>query len=136
MKQPKVSIIVPVYNVEKYLDRCMQSLLGQTLKELEIILVDDGSPDNSPALCDNYESASDNLHWPIIKVIHKINEGLGFARNSGLEIATGEYIAFLDSDDFVDVNMYEQLYLKAKAKDIIVIAIFIKIKSIFILEKM
>lgn len=118
MKQPKVSIIVPVYNVEKYLDRCMQSLLGQTLKELEIILVDDGSPDNSPALCDNYESASDNLHWPIIKVIHKINEGLGFARNSGLEIATGEYIAFLDSDDFVDVNMYEQLYLKAKAKDI------------------
>lgn len=56
MKQPKVSIIVPVYNVEKYLDRCMQSLLGQTLKELEIILVDDGSPDNSPALCDNYES--------------------------------------------------------------------------------
>ncbi|WP_262708057.1 glycosyltransferase family 2 protein [Phocaeicola dorei] len=86
MKQPKVSIIVPVYNVEKYLDRCMQSLLGQTLKELEIILVDDGSPDNSPALCDNYESASDNLHWPIIKVIHKINEGLGFARNSGLEI--------------------------------------------------
>ena len=65
MKQPKVSIIVPVYNVEKYLDRCMQSLLGQTLKELEIILVDDGSPDNSPALCDNYESASDNLHWPI-----------------------------------------------------------------------
>lgn len=139
MKQPKVSIIVPVYNVEKYLDRCMQSLLGQTLKELEIILVDDGSPDNSPALCDNYESASDNLHWPIIKVIHKINEGLGFARNSGLEIATGEYIAFLDSDDFVDVNMYEQLYLKAKAKDIdvgYVIAIFIKIKSIFILEKM
>lgn len=139
MKQPKVSIIVPVYNVEKYLDRCMQSLLGQTLKELEIILVDDGSPDNSPALCDNYESASDNLHWPIIKVIHKINEGLGFARNSGLEIATGEYIAFLDSDDFVDVNMYEQLYLKAKAKDIdvvTVIAIFIKIKSIFILEKM
>ena len=109
MKQPKVSIIVPVYNVEKYLDRCMQSLLGQTLKELEIILVDDGSPDNSPALCDNYESASDNLHWPIIEVIHKINEGLGFARNSGLEIATGEYIAFLDSDDFVDVNMYEQL---------------------------
>lgn len=121
MKQPKVSIIVPVYNVEKYLDRCMQSLLGQTLKELEIILVDDGSPDNSPALCDNYESASDNLHWPIIKVIHKINEGLGFARNSGLEIATGEYIAFLDSDDFVDVNMYEQLYLKAKAKDIDVV---------------
>ena len=121
MKQPKVSIIVPVYNVEKYLDRCMQSLLGQTLKELEIILVDDGSPDNSPTLCDNYESASDNLHWPIIKVIHKINEGLGFARNSGLEIATGEYIAFLDSDDFVDVNMYEQLYLKAKAKDIDVV---------------
>ena len=121
MKQPKVSIIVPVYNVEKYLERCMQSLLGQTLKELEIILVDDGSPDNSPALCDSYKSVSDNLHWPIVKVVHKVNEGLGFARNSGLEIATGEYIAFLDSDDFVDVNMYERLYSKAKENDIDVV---------------
>lgn len=118
MTQPKVSIIVPVYNVEKYLDRCMQSLLRQTLKEIEIILVDDGSPDNSPALCDGYKSFNENLHWPSIKVIHKTNEGLGLARNSGLEMATGEYVAFLDSDDFVNVNMYERLYAKAKEKDI------------------
>lgn len=118
MRQPKISIIVPVYNVEKYLDHCMQSLLGQTLKEIEIILVDDGSLDNSPALCDGYKSFNNNFHWPNIKVIHKKNEGLGFARNSGLEVATGEYIAFLDSDDFVNVNMYERLYAKAKEKDV------------------
>lgn len=121
MKQPKVSIIVPVYNVEKYLDRCMRSLLGQTLKEIEIILVDDGSPDNCPALCDKYKLSSDNFHWPNIKVIHKTNEGLGLARNSGLEVAKGEYVAFLDSDDFVNVNMYERLYTKAKEKDVDVV---------------
>lgn len=121
MKQPKVSIIVPVYNVEKYLDRCMRSLLRQTLKEIEIILVDDGSPDNSPALCNGYKSSDENLHWPSIKVIHKINEGLGLARNSGLEVATGEYVAFLDSDDFVNVNMYERLYTKAKEEDVDVV---------------
>lgn len=73
---PKISVIVPVYNVEKYLDRCIQSILNQTLKELEIILVDDGSPDNCPALCDEYAQKDAR-----IKVIHKKNEGLGFARN-------------------------------------------------------
>ena len=72
---PKISVIVPVYNVEKYLDRCIQSILNQTLKELEIILVDDGSPDNCPALCDEYAQKDAR-----IKVIHKKNEGLGFAR--------------------------------------------------------
>ena len=122
MKQPKVSVIVPVYNVEKYLDRCMQSLLGQTLKEIEIIMVDDESPDNCPALCDGYKlSYNNDLHWPRIKVIHKKNGGLGFARNSGLEMATGEYVAFLDSDDFVNVNIYERLYGKAKEKDVDVV---------------
>lgn len=107
--KPKVSIIVPIYNVESYLDRCIQSLLNQTLKDIEIILVDDGSPDNCPSLCDEY-AKQDNR----IKVIHKKNAGLGYARNSGLEIATGEYVAFVDSDDFVDINMYRTLYETAK----------------------
>ncbi len=109
MKEYKVSIIVPVYNVENYLDRCMQSLLSQTLKNIEIILVDDGSPDNCPLMCDEYAKKDSR-----IKVIHKQNEGLGFARNSGLEVAVGEYVAFVDSDDYVDIAMYEILYKKAK----------------------
>lgn len=108
MPQPKVSIIVPVYNVEKYIDRCMQSLLNQTLYDIEIILVDDGSPDNCPAMCNDYAEKDSR-----IKVIHKKNAGLGFARNSGIDIATGEYLAFLDSDDYVEVTMYEKLYEKA-----------------------
>lgn len=105
----KVSIIVPVYNVEKYLERCMNTLLNQTLKDIEIIMVDDGSPDNCPQMCDEYAKKD-----PRIKVLHKKNEGLGFARNSGMEIARGEYIAFVDSDDYVDINMYEILYSNAK----------------------
>lgn len=108
----KVSIIVPVYNVEKYLDRCMRSLLTQTLQDIEIILIDDGSPDGSGKKCDEY-SRQDNR----IKVIHKKNEGLGYARNSGMEIATGEYVAFVDSDDFVAHEMYEIMYAKACEKD-------------------
>lgn len=104
----KVSVIVPVYNVEQYIDKCISSLLNQTLTSLEIILVDDGSPDNCPKICDEYA-----LKDCRIKVIHKKNEGLGKARNSGLEIASGEYIAFLDSDDYVDKAMYETLYEEA-----------------------
>lgn len=109
MTKPKVSVIVPIYNVEKQLDRCMTSILNQTLKDIEIIMVDDGSPDNCPAMCDEYAKKDSR-----IKVIHKKNGGLGYARNSGLEIATGEYVAFVDSDDFIDVNMYESLYNKSK----------------------
>ena len=108
MVNPKVSVIVPIYNVEKYLDRCMQSLLNQTLKEIEIILVDDGSPDNCPQLCDAY--AKKDLR---IKVIHKQNAGLGFARNSGIDRANGEFIAFVDSDDYIETTMYENLYNEA-----------------------
>ena len=108
----KVSIIVPVYNVEKYLDRCLNSLINQTLKDIEIILVDDESPDNCPEMCDNYAENDSR-----IKVIHKKNGGLGFARNSGLEIATGEYFAFVDSDDYVDLDFYEKLYNAAKSGD-------------------
>src|SRR5574344_1424030 len=112
MENPKVSIIVPIYNVEKYLDRCMESLLNQTLKDIEIIMVDDGSPDNCPKMCDEYAKRDKR-----VKVIHKKNGGLGYARNSGLDIATGEYVAFVDSDDYVDVNMYETLYNFAKDND-------------------
>ena len=102
---PKVSIVVPVYNVEKYLDRCVQSLRNQTLNDIEIILVDDGSPDNCPKLCDEYARYDTR-----IRVVHKQNAGLGMACNSGLEIATGEYIAFCDSDDWVEREMYNTLY--------------------------
>lgn len=111
METPKVSVIVPVYNVEKYLDRCMESLLNQTLKDIEIIMVDDGSPDNCPKMCDEYARKDSR-----VRVIHKKNAGLGMARNSGLEVATGEYVAFVDSDDYVDCSMYETLYCKVKEK--------------------
>ena len=101
----KVSIIVPVYKVESSIKKCVDSLLQQTLKDIEIILVDDGSPDNCPQLCDEY-AKKDNR----VKVIHKKNAGLGYARNSGLEIAQGEFIGFVDSDDFVDQEMFKKLY--------------------------
>lgn len=102
---PKISIIVPCYKVEKYIDRCMQSLLNQTMKDIEIIMVDDGSPDNCPKMCDDY--AKKDLR---VKVIHKKNAGLGYARNSGIEIARGDFIAFVDSDDHVSITMYQKLY--------------------------
>lgn len=101
----KVSIIIPVYNVEKYLDKCVQSAINQTLQDIEIILVDDESPDNCPQMCDEYAKK-----YSRIKVVHKKNGGLGFARNFGLEVAAGEYVTFLDSDDFVDLYTYEHLY--------------------------
>ena len=101
----KLSIIIPVYNVERYLDKCVQSARHQTLQDIEIILVDDESPDGCPQMCDEYAKKDSR-----IKVVHKKNGGLGFARNSGLEVATGEYVTFLDSDDFVDLYTYEHLY--------------------------
>lgn len=109
---PKVSIIIPIYNVEQYIHRCIDSIINQTLQDIEIILVDDKSPDKCPLICDNYAKKDKR-----IIVIHKNkNEGLGMARNSGIKVATGEFIAFVDSDDFVDQNMYEDLYHHAKAK--------------------
>ena len=105
MMNPKVSIIVPIYNVERYLDRCIQSLANQTLHDIEIILVDDESPDNCPVMCDVYEARDSR-----IKVVHKKNGGLGMACNSGLEVAKGEYVAFCDSDDWVELNTYELMY--------------------------
>lgn len=110
MGTPKISVIVPVYNVEQYLDRCIESITNQTLKDIEIILVDDKSPDNSPQKCDDWAKRDKR-----IKVIHKsINEGLGFARNTGLKNAIGEYVTFVDSDDWIDLNMYSDLYLQCK----------------------
>ena len=97
----KISIIVPIYNTEMYLHRCIKSLLDQSFKDIEIILVDDGSPDRCPEICDYY-AAQDSR----IRVIHKSNAGSGMARNSGLEIATGKYIGFVDSDDYIHCDMY------------------------------
>lgn len=103
-KLPLISVIVPVYGVEKYLDKCVQSIVDQTYRNLEIILVDDGSPDNSGAMCDAW-AARDNR----IKVIHKENGGAGAARNTALDIAQGELIGMVDSDDYVEAHMYEHL---------------------------
>lgn len=108
----KVSVVVPIYNVEKYLKQCIDSLLNQTLKDIEIVLVDDGTRDNSGKIADGYGSRYDN-----IKVIHQDNRGLGPARNTGIENATGEYIAFVDGDDWVQLDMYEKLYKIAKRND-------------------
>ena len=101
---PTVSIIIPVYNVEKYLDKCLDSVVNQTYTNLEIVLVDDGSPDNCPAMCDAWKSRD-----PRINVIHQNNGGLSIARNEGLKIATGEIIGFVDSDDWIERNMVERL---------------------------
>ena len=103
-KNVKISIIVPVYKVEKYLDKCVNSIVGQTYKNLEIILVDDGSPDNCPAMCDEWAQKDSR-----IKVIHKKNGGLTSARNAGLDACTGDYIGFVDSDDWIEPDMYEYL---------------------------
>ena len=102
--KPLISVIVPIYNVEKYLQKCVDSILNQTYENLEIILVDDGSTDNCPKICDCYQKKDKR-----IRVIHKENGGLSDARNCGLDIAKGEYIGFVDSDDFIDSNMYSLL---------------------------
>lgn len=102
-----ISVIVPVYNVESYLDRCVQSIVDQTYSDLEIILVDDGSPDRCGSMCDKWAKRDGR-----IKVVHKENGGLSDARNVGIEIATGDYIGFVDSDDWIEPDMYEKL-LKA-----------------------
>ena len=102
---PLISVIVPVYKVEPYLDKCVRSIVGQTYTNLEIILVDDGSPDNCPAMCDEWAEKDSR-----IKVIHKANGGLSDARNAGLVVASGELIGFVDSDDWIEPEMYERLY--------------------------
>lgn len=109
-KQPLISVIVPVYNVEQYLSKCVESILGQTYTNLEIILVDDGSPDNCGKMCDEY-AAKDKR----VKVIHKENGGLVSARNAGYDIMSGDWHMYVDSDDWIDANMCEKL-VKALVK--------------------
>ena len=104
-ESPKISVIVPCYRTERWLDRCVASLVNQTLQDIEIILVDDGSPDRVPAICDEW-AAKDAR----IKVIHQRNAGQGPARNAGLDIAKGEYVAFVDSDDWIDADAYRAAY--------------------------
>lgn len=102
---PKISIIVPVYNVEKYLDRCIDSILNQDFEDFELILVNDGATDQCPEICDKYRKKDER-----IIVLNKENGGLSSARNAGLNIARGEYVGFVDSDDWISRNMYSMLY--------------------------
>ncbi len=104
-----ISVIIPVYNVEKYLDRCIESVINQTYKNIEIILVNDGSIDNSPEICDLWSKKDSR-----IKVVHKENSGAGIARNTGIEYASGDYVLFVDSDDYINKNTVEKCYHIAK----------------------
>ena len=113
MTKELISIIVPVYNVEKYLKKCVDSIVNQTYKNLEIILVDDGATDNSGKICDELVELDNR-----IKVYHKKNGGLSDARNYGVERATGDYIGFVDSDDYIDAEMYEKLYEAIKKENV------------------
>lgn len=105
MEMPLISVIVPIYKVEQYLDKCVQSIVSQTYQNLEIVLVDDGSPDSCPAMCDAWAEKDSR-----IKVIHKENGGLSDARNTGMAIASGQFIGFVDSDDWIAPEMYQLLY--------------------------
>ena len=105
----KISIIVPIYNVEKYIRLCVDSIINQTYRNIEIILVDDGSPDECPKICDEYVGKDSR-----IRVIHKVNGGLSDARNAGMKIATGDWLGFVDSDDYIHPKMYEILLNNAK----------------------
>ena len=109
---PTISVVVPVYKVEPYLDRCVESILAQTVTDLEIILVDDGSPDSCPAMCDAWAARE-----PRIRVIHKPNGGLSSARNAGVDAARGAYIGFVDSDDYILPDMYRRLLAAIREHD-------------------
>lgn len=108
MQEYKVTVVIPVYNVEKYLDRCLKSIVNQTYENLEILLIDDESPDRCPEMCENWAETDKR-----IRVIHKKNAGLGMARNTGIENATGSFICFVDSDDYIELDTIEKAYRKA-----------------------
>ena len=111
----KVSVVVPVYNTEKYLRRCLDSLVNQTLKDIEIIVIDDASPDNANEILKEYEKKYKDK----VKVFHnKTNKGIGYNRNFGIKKATGKYVLFVDSDDFVDEQTCEKMYEKASKDDL------------------
>jgi glycosyltransferase involved in cell wall biosynthesis len=109
---PVISVVVPVYNVELYLKRCINSIIEQSYANIEIILVDDGSTDGSPEICDSYAKTDSR-----IRVLHKENGGLSSARNAGVDIMRGEYVLFIDSDDYIDKDMISKLYLVAQDKE-------------------
>lgn len=102
---PLISIVIPIYKVESLLQRCVDSVIGQSYKNIEVILVDDGSPDRCGEMCDKYASQYEN-----VKVLHQKNQGLSAARNAGVRMAKGEYIGFVDSDDYIDLDMYQNLW--------------------------
>ena len=106
--KPKISVIIPVYNVEKYLNRCVDSILNQSLQDFEIILVNDGSTDSSPKICDEYAQQDER-----IRVIHKQNARVAAARNDGIKVAQGEFISLIDSDDWIEPTMLEEMYSTA-----------------------
>ena len=112
----KFSVVLSIYNVEPYLERCIESIINQSYKNLEIILVDDGSYDKCPEICDKWAEKDER-----IKVIHKSNAGLGMARNSGMELSTGDYICFFDSDDYIEKTLFEDVarYLKNNLVDLV-----------------
>lgn len=116
----KISVIIPVYNVEKYLKRCLDSVISQKYKNLEIILIDDGSTDNSGKICDEYAQKDKR-----IIVIHKENGGLSDARNKGLEVCTGDYISFVDSDDWIEEDFFEYVVNNAKDNDLLIFDYYI-----------
>lgn len=118
----KISVIVPVYNVEQYIEKCLISLVNQSIKDIEIIVVNDGSPDNSQKIIDKYVKK----YPKIIKSYIKENGGLSDARNYGVNKSSGEYIAFLDSDDWVEIDMYKEMYEKAKTKDFDIVVCDVK----------
>ncbi len=120
----KISVIVPVYNVEEYLDECLVSIVNQTYKNLEILVIDDGSTDNSGKMCDDWAKKDKR-----IKVFHKENGGLSSARNVGLKHATGKWIGFIDSDDYIDVTMYEKMLLNSKDAEMVSCGVYAFSKS-------
>jgi glycosyltransferase involved in cell wall biosynthesis len=121
MEKPLISVIIPVYNVEDYLHKCLDSIISQTYENLEIIVVNDGSTDNSAQICEEYAKKDSR-----IKLLHKENGGLSSARNAGLDIADGEYIGFVDSDDFIEKNMYERMLnaLKEYSANLVICSYF------------
>ena len=112
MNAPFLSVIIPIYKVEDYLERCVKSVLNQDFKDIEVILVDDGSPDRCPQICDEFAKTDER-----IKVLHKPNGGLSDARNVGMDVATGEYLMFADSDDFLFQNACEVLVNKIEKEN-------------------
>ena len=124
-KQPLISIIIPVYNVEQYLDECMASVLNQTYTNIEVVLVDDGSKDRSPSMCDEYAKKDSR-----VQVIHKENGGPMSACIAGVEKSKGEYLAFMDSDDWIDLTMMEELVKETSGNEKEMIC------SNYIIEKM